>query len=246
LRAVDPTPGQPGLNAMVALPVFPRASLAAPAALWTSDAGRPIWHVGARPPGVRARRVCHVSLRGGVQQSPDHTRGRNRDAARAAKALASTEKIWDPQPVVYSFDTMVPLPAHPKTTPLVSDVIDPEQVKLAYAHAGSQGGYKVMGLRGLAWSAPYLHDGGVVLGPDPSRDVGIPGTWGKRVAPDAGNSLRALVDRELRARVIDANHASRDTTRMNVEGIGHALWVDRTAGYKPEEQSALVGYLLSL
>ena len=60
------------------------------------------------------------------------------------------------------------------------------------------------------------------------------------------NSLRALVDRELRARVIDANHGSAEMVRMNVEGSGHTLWVDQAAGYDPEDQSALVGYLLSL
>ena len=45
-----------------------------------------------------------------------------------------------------------------------------------------------------------------------------------------GNSLRALVDRDLRAKVIAANAAS-DTARIaRVTGKGHAFWADAGSG----------------
>jgi hypothetical protein len=63
---------------------------------------------------------------------------------------------------------------------------------------------------------------------------------------DPVNSLRALVDRELRARVIAANGADEAMRRAKVMGIGHEHWVDAEAGYSPDDQQALVEYLLSL
>jgi hypothetical protein len=57
---------------------------------------------------------------------------------------------------------------------------------------------------------------------------------------------RALVDRDLRARVIAANAAS-DTARIaRVTGKGHAFWADAGSGVTAEEQTALIAYLLSV
>jgi hypothetical protein len=55
-----------------------------------------------------------------------------------------------------------------------------------------------------------------------------------------------MIDRELRARVTQANHADATAVRMHVEGIGHELWVDAGAGYAQTDQDALIAYLLTL
>jgi len=271
MAEADPTPGQPGFNQMVALPGFPRASVAAPAALWTSDPGRPVWQkVNAMsawqntldPPNTGQPRSDDAITRGRAvferagcdtcHSGPGLTNHRIVPVAEIgtqavrAKALASTERIWDPNPLVYSFDTMVPLPAKPTTRPLPGDSLDPAQVELAFAHHGSEGGYKVMGLRGLSVSAPYLHDGGVAVGANPGAQLGIAKTIGRAMAPDPGNSLRALIDRDLRGRVIRANHADKVASRMHVEGIGHEIWVDPAGGYALDDQRALIAYLLNL
>ena len=64
--------------------------------------------------------------------------------------------------------------------------------------------------------------------------------------PDPANSLRALVDRDLRAKVINANKASEPARRARVTGEGHAFWADARSGIAKDEQDALVAYLLSI
>ncbi|HEV7439609.1 MAG TPA: cytochrome C oxidase Cbb3, partial [Methylobacterium sp.] len=66
------------------------------------------------------------------------------------------------------------------------------------------------------------------------------------VQADPAESLRALVDRDLRARVVAANRALPRAVRARVTGEGHAYWADAGAGFTPDEQGALVRYLLSL
>jgi hypothetical protein len=162
-----------------------------------------------------------------------------------ALALQKTEQNFFSQPVLYTFDTPVPLPAHPHTVPVPIADIDPIQIDLAWAHHGSQGGYKVPSLVGLYWSAPYLHDGGVAVGTNVDSELGLPGTVQNNIAPDPANSLRALIDRQLRSRVIAANEASPGLRRMNVQGIGHDYWVDSQSGFSEHDQDALILYLLS-
>ena len=60
------------------------------------------------------------------------------------------------------------------------------------------------------------------------------------------NSLRALVDRQLRARTIRANQADEDLVRVHVQGVGHEFWVDEAAGFSRADQDALIQYLLWL
>ncbi|NEQ27789.1 MAG: hypothetical protein F6K28_54090, partial [Microcoleus sp. SIO2G3] len=45
---------------------------------------------------------------------------------------------------------------------------------------------------------------------------------------------------------IAANRANQDLQLSNVDGSGHNYWVDRRAGYSPDEQTALIEFLLSL
>lgn len=127
-----------------------------------------------------------------------------------------------------------------------TDDLAEEQIRLAYARDDSDGGYKVKGLIGLYWTAPYLHDGGVAVGSDEQNELGVPGTLLKGIEVDPQNSLKALVDRHLREKVVSANRKSKELGDVNIEGIGHAYWVDQEAGFTEEEQTALVHYLLSL
>jgi hypothetical protein len=159
-------------------------------------------------------------------------------------ALQKTESNFT-APVIYSFDTSVPLPARTQVLPVPTDMLDQQQIDLAWAHQNSGGGYKVPALVGLAWSAPYLHDGGVAVGKNAQMDLGLSGTVEQNKMPDPANSLGALVDRELRARVVAANAASAKLRRMNVQGVGHNYWVDSQAGFTDQQRRALVLYLLS-
>lgn len=85
----------------------------------------------------------------------------------------------------------------------------------------SRDGYRVKGLIGLAWSAPYLHDG-------------------------SSASLAVLLDRSLRAPLQAELRSSAAARASHVTGQGHGWWVDAQAGYAAAEQQALIAYLLSL
>lgn len=122
--------------------------------------------------------------------------------------------------------------------------IDPKQIALGFGHNG-RGGYKVKGLMGLRWSAPYLHDGGVAVGPELSQ-AGLSETLMKGIEPDPYNSLKAMIDRRLRQQVIDANRKDSRLRDTHVTGQGHEFWVDDGTGFTKEQQDALVHYLLSL
>ena len=60
------------------------------------------------------------------------------------------------------------------------------------------------------------------------------------------NSLRALIDRALRQRVIAANAMAPSLQAMHVQGTGHAFWVDAETGFTPADQEALIQYVFSL
>lgn len=265
---VDPTPGVPGVNHMAKLPTFPRGSLMSPDGLWISLPGHPLWkHVNAIsawqdrlvPPPPHEEVDSKVLEQGeevfrragcaDCHSGPALTNHRvlpvadvGTEPARA-RALKATEKIIAP-PEIYPFDTPVPLPSDAEPIEVPSDHLDEREVELAFAWGDSGGGYKVMHLVGLYWSAPYLHDGGVSVGPDAQRDLGIPGTLLKFVAPDPANSLRALVDRQLRAKVVAANEQEPSLDPLNIRGTGHDFWVDDAAGFSRDEQQALIEYLL--
>jgi len=118
-------------------------------------------------------------------------------------------------------------------------------LKLGFAHGDSPGGYKVPSLKGLYWRVPYLHDGGVAAGRNP-EELGVAGTLLRGIRPDPVRSLTALLDRELREKVIRANRSSERLRRVHVAGVGHEFWVDSANGFSKEEQRALIEYLLSL
>ncbi|CAI8760832.1 hypothetical protein [Methylocaldum szegediense] len=173
-----------------------------------------------------------------------------------AKALAAFWWTFVP-PKTYPADTPVPLPPDPKMLPVPTEITPKEDQRLAYAQDNPAGGYKVPTFIGLKVSAPYLHDGGVAAGPEAFRREGgrtvisKPDQLGtsilfRGIVPDPSNSLRVLLDRGLRAAVIAANRADSRLQKANVDGSGHAFWVDEEAGFSLQDQDDLIAFLLSL
>ena len=161
-------------------------------------------------------------------------------------------------PMLYSFDTPVPIPADAELLEVPTAGFSATPTSLPDGLAPG-GGYRTTSLRGIAFSAPYLHDGGVAVRAgalsypgdgsfaiaDPTG-LGVPGTLAQGINADAAASLRALLDRGLRAAVIAANQASPGLVRSNLDGTGHAFWADAAAGFTPAEQADLIAFLLAL
>ncbi len=82
-----------------------------------------------------------------------------------------------------------------------------------------------------------------VVKPD---QLGLMGTLARGDLPDPANSLRALVDKDLREQVVAANQNSPELLNSNLDGRGHPYYVDATTGFSPQEQADLVNSLLSL
>jgi hypothetical protein len=269
LASVKPMRGSPGMNQVLLPPTYPKSTLISPDGTLTSSAGYPVWQQNNAiaawqdtivPPPARitadsatkrsGREVFERAQCATCHSGPFLTNNRVIPSGEVhtnpvrSLALQKTESNFA-APVVYTFDTPVPLPPNPQPLPVPSNGLDQQQINLAWAHNGSEGGYKVPALVGLYWSAPYLHDGGAAVGKDINTELGLPGTVEKNIAPDPANSLKALLDREFRSRVVGANEASPALRRMNVQGVGHDYWVDRQSGFTDEEQQALILYLLT-
>jgi hypothetical protein len=267
---VDPTPGAPGVNAIVPLPTFPDTSLLSEVGLAGSGPGYRFMEQNNAlaafqntlvPPPLplpinvaltsRGREVFTQAGCAGCHAGEEATNHRvipvpeiGTDPSRA-QALRATEAHYKP-PSLYGFDTPIPIP--PGTPPLAVPTahLDPQQLQLAFAYGGTPGGYKVPSLVGVYWSAPYLHDSGVAVGPNAQTHLGLPGTLYRNILPDPVNSLRALIDRALRQRVLDANAAMPSLQAMHVQGNGHAFWVDEESGFTPADQDALIQYVFAL
>lgn len=268
---INPTPLAVGFNEMVAAPSFPKGSLISPDGLFISKPGRRVWELNnaisafqnslAPPPAplvlepaMIARgsevftaadcRSCHSGPAFSNHQIiPAEMVGASPSRARA---LANLQDAMVFPPQTWSWDTPLPVPPDASVLEVPTDHLPPDFLNLAYAFDGSPGGYKVKGLIGLFWTPPYLHDSGVAVGPDASRQLGVTGTLFENIRPDPVNSLRAMVDRDLRSRVVGANAASARAVAMKVTGTGHDHWVDEDAGFSTEDQDALIHYLLSL
>lgn len=162
------------------------------------------------------------------------------------------------EPRTYPPNASVPLPPDPPVLPVPTDITPKRVQELAFAINNRAGGYKVPTLIGLNVTAPYLHDGGVaatsealkqddkgftVANPD---QLGMAGTLLNNIQPDPSASLRVLLDRKLRKRTVAANRANPDLQRSNVDGSGHAYWVDAKARFTTQDQTDLIQFLLSL
>ncbi|MCI3920334.1 electron transport protein [Paenibacillus sp. TRM 82003] len=269
-KRIDPTPGMDGVNMLVRSPTFPKLSQMSFIAHIASVPGYPVGrhllglaaYQNALSPPATGLSVTTDERELGEQTFrkanciqchalPDTTNHRivpieiiGTNPARA-KALQKTEPLFGPN-VMYQWDTPVPLPDRPRTYVVPEEPMERSQIELSLAHGGTKGGYKVPSLVGLYWSAPYLHDGGVAVGADAASQLGIPGTLYKGIPADPKESLRGLVDRKLRERVVQANHDNEGLRSMNIEGVGHTYWVDEEAGFTKEEQEALIRYVLTV
>ncbi|WP_347566377.1 hypothetical protein [Scytonema sp. UIC 10036] len=176
--------------------------------------------------------------------------------ARARSRLVLNDLLVPPK--LYTFDTPVPIPANAEELDVPTQGISEEPTALPEGILPN-GGYKTPSLRGLYLSAPYLHDGGVAVRAgslelhangsfsvvDPSG-LGLANTLSQGIPADAASSLRALVDRELRALVVQANKANPGLVRSNLDGTGHEFYVDKQAGFNPKQQTDLINFLLAL
>ncbi|HEY9738658.1 MAG TPA: di-heme oxidoredictase family protein, partial [Trichocoleus sp.] len=174
-----------------------------------------------------------------------------------ASALAKLPQTMI-SPETYPPSTPVPLPSNPVVLPVPTDITPERAIDLAYA-IGNNGGIKVQNLIGLYVTPPYLHDGGAaatatalqqeddgsysVANPD---EMGMAGTLTQNRQADPAASLRVLLDRNLRQVAVEKNRANPDLQITHVDGSGHEYWVDPQAGYSPEDQDALIEFLLAI
>ncbi len=180
----------------------------------------------------------------------------NSNPARAKSRLGLKDLLVSPS--LYSFNTPVPVPPGATVLSVPTEGISETPTSLPIGLL-PQGGYKTTALRGTYLAAPYLHDGGVAVregslkfSPDGSFSVvdasglGLPGTLRLGKSADSASSLRALVDRELREKVIQVNQSDPGLVRSNLDGTGHDFYVDPAAGFSYKEQEDLVNFMLAL
>ncbi|HEY9696348.1 MAG TPA: hypothetical protein V6D10_03745 [Trichocoleus sp.] len=199
---------------------------------------------------------CHV----GRYFTNHHVIGEIKLKAQPSRAVALSKlpRIFT-APQTYPPSLTVPLPPDPPVLDVPTDITPRADLELALAMNNPAGGYKVASLIGLYLSAPYLHDGGVAASANalkPSEEgwytvanpdeMGLDGTWMKRIEPDPEASLRVLVDRRLREAAVTANRRNPDLQAINSDGSGHNYWVDQKAGFTPQDQTDLIQFLLSI
>ncbi len=176
--------------------------------------------------------------------------------ARAKSRLDLNDLLVPPK--LYALNTPVPIPADAEVLDIPTRGISRTPTTLPNG-LFPNGGYKTTPLRGLYLSAPYLHDGGVAVRagalqvkPDGSFTVvdqsglGLPGTLVISKPADSASSLRALLDRRLRAQVVAINKAIPALSYDNLDGTGHDFYVDRAAGFTSGQQADLINFLLAL
>ncbi|WP_338421181.1 hypothetical protein [Nostoc parmelioides] len=176
--------------------------------------------------------------------------------ARAQSRLALVKFLVPPK--LYTFNTPVPIPANAEVLDVPTQGISDSPTSPP-KEALPNGAYKTTPLRGLYLNPPYLHDGGVAVRAGSLKfdsngsfaivdttGLGLPGTLSQGIPADAASSLRALVDRDLRAKVIKANKADPGLVSTNLDGTGHEFYVDRQAGFNPQQQTDLINFLLAL
>ncbi|MEH2227712.1 hypothetical protein [Nostoc sp.] len=175
--------------------------------------------------------------------------------ARAQSRLGLSNFLVPPK--LYTFNTPVPIPAKAEVLDVPTQGISDTPTTLPKGIL-PKGGYKTTSLRGLYLSAPYLHDGGAAVRAGSLKvnsngiavvdktGLGLSGTLSQGIPADPASSLRALVDRDLRALVVKANKANPSLVRSNLDGTGHYFYVDRQAGFNSNQQADLINFLLAL
>ncbi len=180
------------------------------------------------------------------------------NSARAQSRLALNNLLVEPK--LYTFDTTVPVSANAEVLDVPTKGISQSSTTLPSGILPN-GGYKTTTLRGLYFSAPYLHDGGVAVREGSLKvfrdgrfqvvdlnGLGLTGTLSQALPADPASSLRALLDRSLREKVVGANklNPALSPERSNLDGTGHEFYVDSQAGFNPQQQTDLINFLLAL
>ncbi|MDZ7955566.1 di-heme oxidoredictase family protein [Nostoc sp. DedQUE09] len=178
------------------------------------------------------------------------------NSARAQSRLGLSNLLVPPK--LYTFNTPVPIPAKAEVLDVPTQGISDTPTTLPKGIL-PKGGYKTTSLRGLYLSAPYLHDGGAAVRAGSLKvnsngsftvvnksGLGLSGTLSQGIPADPASSLRALVDRDLRALVVKANKANPALVRSNLDGTGHYFYVDRQSGFNSNQQADLINFLLAL
>jgi len=265
---VDPTPKVAGVNRLIPAATFPRASFTTTVGLFSSSPGYDVWEqLNAMSAYMNSLQPIHTGLEkdrekyelgrktfinagcitchGGTYLSSNEVIKSEKLKTEPArgKALKGHTKFFA-EPSKYVDHTPVPLPDHPKTEPIKLTKEEREQLNIAWAMGNSNGGYKTISLYNLFWSAPYLHDGGVAVGPN--MEMGVSNTLMKGKKADPYNSLKALLDPKLRGKVIESNAQSSKLRTAHITGEGHTFWVDESTGFTKEQQDALIHYLLTV
>jgi len=156
--AVDPTPDSPGIIQSVPSPAHPRSSFVSVSGVLSSVPGYPInrhtlamsaYQNTLKPPRSHLKRDARLAAEGEAvfrragcitcHAGPYLTNNRivatdvlgtNPSRARSFK---KTEKFWGP-PLMYDYDTPVPLPKKPKLHRMPLNGMSEEQIRLAFAH----------------------------------------------------------------------------------------------------------------
>lgn len=268
-KKIDPTPGAPGVIELIPTPNFPKMSYLSSVGAFTSSPGYKAWEqVNAmaaymnslRPPATGIKKKPQVFARGervfeqagctACHGGSYYTNNRlipvEEIGTNPIRALGfrQAENYFDKKAKMYDEDTPVPLPKKPKVKEVEMSLEQQKKLEMAWAQEGLDGGYKTMSLFGLYWTAPYLHDGGVAVGKN--GEIGVPNTLYKGIKADPVQSLRGLLDSQLRGQIVQENERNRKLKTANVTGRGHEYWVDRTTGFTKEEQDALIHYLLKI
>lgn len=175
--------------------------------------------------------------------------------ARAESRLAQNDLLVPPK--IYTLNTLVPISSNAEVIDVPTEGISDTPTTLPKGLL-PDGGYKTPSLRGLYLTAPYLHDGGVAVRKgalqvgadgieiaDPTG-LGLSGTLSQAIPADAADSLRALLDHNLRAQVIATNQANPALQLSNLDGTGHEFYVDSSTGFSPSQQNDLVNFLMAL
>lgn len=180
------------------------------------------------------------------------------NSARAKSRLGLNNLLVEPK--LYTFDTTVPVSANAEVLDVPTEGISESPTTLPKGILPN-GGYKTTTLRGLYFSAPYLHDGGVAVREGSLKvfqdggfqvvdlsGLGLTGTLSQGLPADPASSLRALLDQELREKVVGANklNPALSPERSNLDGTGHEFYVDNQTGFSPQEQTDLINFLLAL
>jgi hypothetical protein len=181
---------------------------------------------------------------------------------RTSPKRAKNRRIYDGrlvEAVIPSFDQPVPLPPNPNPMVLPRAPGTSSNLLLPPGLDNPDGGYKVTGLLGTYFKAPYLHDGSVASTAEAIRistdgsyavvdrgGIGIPGTSKAGRTIHAGNSLRVLLDRDLRQILLENNASDPTLVTNGVEGAGHEFFIDPASGFTYQQQMDLVAFLLAL